>query len=122
LVLKGSKKSWSNGIHLNVIEDAQSPEQEGWQNIKAINEVVKALYSMKRVITVAAMQANAGAGGVYLALACNYCFAEENCVLNPHYKNMGLFGSELHTLTATLKFGMPILRYLKESAKPILVE
>lgn len=25
LVLKGSQNSWSNGIHLNVIENAESP-------------------------------------------------------------------------------------------------
>lgn len=76
---------------------------------------------MKDKLTIAAIQANAGAGGVYLGLACDYCFVKEGSVLNPHYKNMGLYGSELHTPTAIRKFGLPILRFLKESAQPILV-
>jgi putative two-component system hydrogenase maturation factor HypX/HoxX len=59
------------------------------------------------------MQTNAGAGGVYLALATDYCFAKEGIVLNPHYKNMGLFGSELHSATAAYKFGKSILNHLK---------
>ena len=41
LVLTGSKTSWSNGIHLNVIQNAESPEEEAWANIKAINKIVK---------------------------------------------------------------------------------
>lgn len=48
---------------------------------------------MNNKITVAAIEANAGAGGVYLGLACDYCFVQEGSVLNPHYKNMGLYGS-----------------------------
>lgn len=67
------------------------------------------------------MQANAGAGGVYLGLATDFTFAKEGIVLNPHYKKMGLFGSELHTLTAARKFGAAILQCMKDSAEPILV-
>jgi putative two-component system hydrogenase maturation factor HypX/HoxX len=67
------------------------------------------------------MQANAGAGGVYLALATDYCFARDGIVLNPHYKNMGLYGSELHTATAAHKFGFAVLNYIKDSARPFLI-
>jgi putative two-component system hydrogenase maturation factor HypX/HoxX len=93
LVLKGSHRNWSNGINLNVIEAAASPAEEGWRNILAINEVVKAVHGMTDKIIISAVQTNAGAGGVYMALAADFCFAKTGIVLNPHYKNMGLFGS-----------------------------
>ena len=62
-------------------------------NIKAINQIVKSIYGMNDKLTVSAMQANAGAGGVYLGLATDITFAKEGIVLNPHYKKMGLYGS-----------------------------
>ena len=44
------------------------------------------------------MQGNAGAGGVFLALAADQVWARHGVVLNPHYKNMGnLYGSEYWT-------------------------
>ena len=88
----------------------------------AINKVVKGIYKTSDKITISAIQTNAGAGGVYLALATDYCFAKEGVVLNPHYKNMGLYGSELHTATAASKFGKSILNYMKDTAKPLLVQ
>lgn len=76
---------------------------------------------MNDKITISAMQANAGAGGVYLGLATDFTFGREGIVLNPHYRKMGLFGSELQTLTAVRKFGPAILKYMKESAEPMIV-
>lgn len=122
LVFKGSKRNWSNGIHLNVIEHSDNAQEEAWQNIVAINKIVKAIYKISDKLTISAIQANAGAGGVFLALATDYCFAKDGVVLNPHYKNMGLYGSELHSATAALKFGNSILNYLKDSAKPLLMQ
>jgi putative two-component system hydrogenase maturation factor HypX/HoxX len=120
VILAGSKKNWSNGLNLNVIEHSASSQEEAWNNIVAINKVVKNLYALNSKITISAVQSNAGAGGVYLALATDYCFVKKGVVLNPHYKNMGLYGSELHTLTAH-KFGISVLNYLKEEAIPITV-
>lgn len=67
-------------------------------------------------LTISAMQASAGAGGVYLGLSTDLTFAKEGIVLNPHYKKMGLYGSELQTLTAARKFGFTILKHMKETA------
>ena len=45
-----------------------------------------------------AMRGNAGAGGVFMALAADKVFARHHVVLNPHYKSMGnLYGSEYWT-------------------------
>ena len=77
---------------------------------------------MKNKITISAMQANAGAGGVYLGLACDYTFAKDGIVMNPHYRRMGLYGSELHTVTAQLKYGNAINSYMKEAAKPMITK
>jgi putative two-component system hydrogenase maturation factor HypX/HoxX len=41
LVFAGSKRNWSNGIHLNVIEHSEFPKDEAWRNIVAINKIIK---------------------------------------------------------------------------------
>ncbi|HDK38404.1 MAG TPA: hydrogenase maturation protein, partial [Thiolapillus brandeum] len=49
-------------------------------------------------LTVAALQGNAGAGGVFLARAADEVWARQGVILNPHYKDMGnLYGSEYWT-------------------------
>ncbi|RNA05551.1 hydrogenase maturation [Brachionus plicatilis] len=122
LVLAGSETNWSNGIHLNVIENSPDPAEESWQNIKAINNVAKEIILLRDIMTISAIQANAGAGGVYLSLASDFVFAKSGVVFNPHYKKMGLFGSELHTLTAPKRIGKFMLEYLKESARPLITK
>lgn len=76
VVFQGSSRNWSNGIHLNVIEGSSDPETEAWENIKTINVAVKAIYEMSDKLTIAAIQTNAGAGGVYFGLACDHCFVQ----------------------------------------------
>ncbi|MHB8252863.1 MAG: hydrogenase maturation protein [Acidiferrobacter sp.] len=98
LVLMGGRDFWSNGINLNVIEAALSPADESWQNIHAMNDLVLEILSTDRQLTMAAMSGNAGAGGVFLALAADAVYARSGVILNPHYKNMGnLYGSEYWT-------------------------
>jgi putative two-component system hydrogenase maturation factor HypX/HoxX len=98
LVLMGGSDFWSNGLHLNVIEAAESPADESWENINAMNDLVKAIINTDNRLTIAALQGNAGAGGAFLALAADKVYARNSVVLNPHYKNMGnLFGSEYWT-------------------------
>ncbi len=98
LVLAGGPDFWSNGIHLNAIEAAAEPAQESWLNINAMNDLVHAIVTADRQLTVAALQGNGGAGGVFLALAADRVWARDGVVLNPHYKGMGnLYGSEYWT-------------------------
>ena len=98
LVLFGGADFWSNGIHLNVIEAADSPADESWRNINAIDDLTQTLIEATDRLIIAAMQGNAGAGGVFMALAADQVWARDGVVLNPHYKNMGnLYGSEYWT-------------------------
>ena len=98
LVLFGGADFWSNGIHLNVIEAADSPADESWRNINAIDDFTQTLIEATDRVVIAAMQGNAGAGGVFMALAADQVWARRSVVLNPHYKNMGnLYGSEYWT-------------------------
>ena len=60
LVLEGGRDFWSNGIHLNVIEAADSPADESWRNIVAIDDLTQALIEATDCLVVAAMQGNAG--------------------------------------------------------------
>jgi putative two-component system hydrogenase maturation factor HypX/HoxX len=106
LVLMGGADFWSNGIHLNVIESANSPADESWNNINAMNDLARELIETDRQITVAALAGNAGAGGCFLARAADHVWAREGVMLNPHYKNMGnLYGSEYWTYLLPRRLG-----------------
>ena len=98
IVLMGGDDFFSNGIHLNTIENAEDSPQESMQNILAMNKLVKEIILTTDKITIAAIRGNIGAGGVFFALACDFVWAKKGIILNPHYKNMGnLFGSEFWT-------------------------
>lgn len=98
IVLRGGSDFWSNGIHLNTIEAAESPADESWANINAIDDLAEAILRCETQLTVAAVGGNAGAGGCFLARAADYVWARDGIMLNPHYKNMGnLYGSEFWT-------------------------
>jgi putative two-component system protein, hydrogenase maturation factor HypX/HoxX len=98
LVLFGGTDFWCNGLHLNVIEAADSPADESWRNIQAMNDLTLTLITATDRFVIAALQGNAGAGGVFMALAADRVWARRGVVLNPHYKNMGnLYGSEYWT-------------------------
>lgn len=95
IVLMGGPDYWSNGMHLNLIEAADSAADESWRNINAIDDLALEIINTDSHLTVAALQGNAGAGGVFLARAADQVWAREGVILNPHYKDMGnLHGSE----------------------------
>ena len=98
IALMGGPDFWSNGIHLNLIEASGHPAEASWENINAMNDLVREIVCTDRHVTIAALQGNAGAGGVFLALAADHVWARTGVILNPHYKGMGnLYGSEYWT-------------------------
>nr|6J0P_A Chain A, Hydrogenase regulation HoxX [Aquifex aeolicus VF5]6J0P_B Chain B, Hydrogenase regulation HoxX [Aquifex aeolicus VF5]6J1E_A Chain A, Hydrogenase regulation HoxX [Aquifex aeolicus VF5]6J1F_A Chain A, Hydrogenase regulation HoxX [Aquifex aeolicus VF5] len=120
IVLLGSEDFFSNGMNLNTIENAESPADESWRNINAIDDVCEEILKTPDKLTVAGMQGNAGAGGVFLALTCDLVFAREGVVLNPHYKNIGnLYGSEFWTYTLPKRVGWEKGKEVMENRMPI---
>lgn len=106
LVLAGGPDFWSNGIHLNAIESSGRPADASWENINAIDEVAREIVTDTERLTVAALGGNAGAGGVFLALAADRVWLRTGVVLNPHYKGMGnLYGSEYWTYLLPRRVG-----------------
>ena len=106
IVLAGGADFWSNGLHLNLIEAADSPADESWRNINAMNDLALAIILTDSHLVISALQGNAGAGGVFLALAADRVVAREGVVLNPHYKAMGnLYGSEYWTYLLPRRVG-----------------
>lgn len=98
VVLTGGPDYWSNGIHLAQIEAADSPADESWRNINAMNDLVRDIITIDDRLVIAALRGNAGAGGVFLALAADRVWARRGILLSPHYKDMGnLYGSEYWT-------------------------
>lgn len=120
LVLMGGPDFWCNGIDLNGIEAASSPADESWRAINAIDDVAAALITTPRQLTVAALTGNAGAGGLFLALAADLVWARTGVVLNPHYKGMGnLYGSEYWTYLLPRRCGTDRARLLTEARHPM---
>ena len=119
LVLMGGGDFWCNGIHLGVIEAAESPADESLANIEAMNDLCLAILQ-NRMLTVTAMQGNGAAGGVFLALAADKLWAREGVVLNPHYKVMGnLYGSEYWTYLLPRRVGEQHAHEITQNRLPI---
>jgi enoyl-CoA hydratase/carnithine racemase len=119
IVLFGGTDFWSNGIHLNVIEAASSPADESWRNINAIDDLVLEIINTTSCLTVSALWGAAGAGGAMMSLAADRVWARAGCVVNPHYKTMGLFGSEYWTYSLPKRVGPDVATELTESALPV---
>jgi 5,10-methylene-tetrahydrofolate dehydrogenase/methenyl tetrahydrofolate cyclohydrolase/enoyl-CoA hydratase/carnithine racemase len=120
LVLMGGTDFWSNGIHLNLIEAADDPACESWRNIGAMNDLVRDILTTQSHLVISALQGNAGAGGVILALAADRVYARKGVVLNPHYKGMGnLYGSEYWTYLLPKRVGETKAHELTEALLPI---
>ncbi|MCF6205618.1 MAG: enoyl-CoA hydratase-related protein [Sulfurovum sp.] len=119
LVLMGGEDFFSNGINLNILEDSKKSGEDGWATINAINDLVGAVLYAGECVTIASLHRNAGAGGVFLAAACDYVVAREDVVLNPHYKTLGLSGSEYHTYTLPKRVGEEEGQKLLDACLPI---
>jgi putative two-component system hydrogenase maturation factor HypX/HoxX len=120
IVFMGGEDFWSNGIHLNCIEAAANPADESWRNINAIDDLVREMIECPRQITIAALRNNAGAGGAIMALACDKVIIREGVVLNPHYGNMGLFGSEYWTYLLPKRVGSEMATQIAAACEPML--
>ncbi|BBH10925.1 hydrogenase maturation protein [Chromobacterium haemolyticum] len=118
LLVRGGRGSFSNGVHLNVIQAAPEPGLEAWANIQAIDDVCQEMLTARQLV-VSGLTGNAGAGGVMLALAADLVFARGGVVLNPHYKTMGLYGSEYWTYSLPRAVGEEQARLLTDACLPL---
>jgi putative two-component system hydrogenase maturation factor HypX/HoxX len=119
VVLGGVRDFFSNGIHLNVIEAAPDPAAESWANIQAIDDVVEAVLSTTDRLVVAALGGNAAAGGAMLAAAADEVWCRSGVVLNPHYRLMGLSGSEYWTYSLPRRVGPETAEILTRTVEPL---
>jgi putative two-component system protein, hydrogenase maturation factor HypX/HoxX len=120
LILTGGRDYWSNGIHLGIIEAAESPAEESWRNINAIDDLARDIITTTDRLIVSALRGSAGAGGVFLALAADEVWASPGVVLNPHYKDMGnLYGSEYWTYLLPRRVGAENAAHLMRQRLPM---
>jgi len=119
IVLGAARDFFGNGIHLNVIQAAADPAAESWRNITAMNDLVHAILTSTGQLTVAALAGNAAAGGLMLALASDQVWCRAGAVLNPHYRLMGLRGSEYWTYTLPRRVGAAEAARLTEACLPV---
>lgn len=119
IVLRGAEDFFSNGIDLNMIQASANPSEEAWKNINAIDDLVENILKTDKYV-ISAIQGNAGAGGVALALAADKVIASRGSVLNMHYKGMGLYGSEFWTHSLRKRIGPKQAQILTDSLEPII--
>lgn len=119
IVLMGGTDFFSNGIHLHMIEAAKDPADESWRNILAIDDLVRDILLTDSQLVISALQGNAAAGGVMLALAADRVCVHNGVVLNPHYKTMGLYGSEYWTYLLPKRVGRAQAVELTEQCLPV---
>lgn len=119
LVLMGGTDFWSNGIHLNVIEAADDAANESWRNINAIDDFILEILTTENKLTASAVWGGAGAGGAMAILAADKVWAREGVIFNPHYKTMGLYGSEYWTYSLPKRVGPVKALELTETPLPI---
>jgi putative two-component system protein, hydrogenase maturation factor HypX/HoxX len=117
-VLMGGEDIWSNGIHLNLIEASEDPAKASWENINAIDDLIHEIICTDTHYIISAMQGNAGAGGVSLALAADKVLAKKGIVFNPHTRNMGLYGSEYWTYLLPKRIGNQRANLFTEQCLP----
>lgn len=91
IVLMGGEESWSNGIHLNIIEVADDLAEESWLNINAIDDIILQIINTLDKVTISAVAASAGAGGAILALAADKVFVREGVIFNRIIKIWGSY-------------------------------
>ena len=82
LLLMGGDDFFSNGIDLNTIEWAShragdSAADASWRNIHAMNDLALAVIETTGRLPVSVLRGNAGAGGVFLALAADEVWAHD---------------------------------------------
>ncbi|CEH15284.1 hydrogenase maturation factor hoxx [Ceraceosorus bombacis] len=119
VVLMGGAGYFSNGIALNVIEGSEDPAAESWANINAIDDVVEKILAPSGVLTISALRGNAAAGGLALGTAADICIASAGATFNPHYRGLGLYGSEWHTYSWPARCGTQKARELTRSMMPM---
>jgi putative two-component system hydrogenase maturation factor HypX/HoxX len=119
IVLCGAADIFANGIHLNVIEAAGNPAEESWRNINAIDDLVEAILTTHDRLTVAALAGSAAAGGLMLALAADQVWCRSGAILNPHYRLMGLHGSEYWTYSLPRRVGAQKAAELTHACLPV---
>ena len=119
LVLGGQRDLFSHGIHLKVIQAAADPATASWENLQAMNDLVEAVLTTTDRLTVAALGGNAAAGGVMLALAADEVWCRTGALLNPHYRLMGLYGSEYWTYSLPRRVGQDRADRLMADALPV---
>ena len=121
LVLVSGTLAFSNGIHLNVTDASANPARAAWENIRAVNDVCREIIGCTGQTVIAGYAGSAGAGGVMLGLGADIVAARSGIVLNPYY-DIGLHGSELHTLTLPARVGADTARRLLEQRLPVSAE
>ncbi|MEV6925530.1 enoyl-CoA hydratase-related protein [Dactylosporangium sp. NPDC051485] len=118
LIISGGLDAFCHGIDLNAIHASDDPAAAAWASIRAINAVCRVITADTSHTIIAAITGPAGAGGVMLPLGADVVVARSGVTLNAHY-DIGLAGSELHTVTLPARVGIGAARRLLTEHLPV---
>jgi putative two-component system hydrogenase maturation factor HypX/HoxX len=118
LLLRGGQP-FCNGLHLGVIDASPNPAAEAWGNIHAIDDVCEQIITCVDQLVVCSVAGHAGAGWVMLALGADQVVVRAAAVLNPHYRTIGLYGSEYWSYVLPRRVGEQPARSLTTECLPV---
>lgn len=119
LVISGGREFWSNGVYLHEIEADPDPGKRSWENINAIDDLVRDIILAEDKLILSAVYGSAGAGGAIMALAGDVVYGRSESLFNPHYRAMGLYGSEYWTYLLPRRVGKRKALELTHIALPV---
>lgn len=119
VLLGGGLAAFSNGMDFNAVHAAVNPFGTAWATMNACTDLVRDILVRSDKLVVSALQGSAASGGAMLAAACDAVWAHEDVILNPHYKALGVHGSDYWTYTLPRRTGAAVARQLTFGLQPL---
>ena len=119
VLLGGGTAAFSNGMDFNAVHAAVSPFGTAWATMNACTDLVRDILMRSDKLIVSALQGSAASGGAMMAAACDAVWAHEDVILNPHYKALGVHGSDYWTYTLPRRTGPAVARLLTSGLQPL---
>ena len=119
IVFMGGQDFWATGIDLNQIEHAPNSADETWNNTLALNDLIYDIMTTTSHYVIAAIHGNTTGGGLMMALATDEVLARDGLILKPHFKRIGLYGSQYWTYLLPKRVGEDKAKTLINTCHPI---
>jgi putative two-component system protein, hydrogenase maturation factor HypX/HoxX len=115
----GGSFAFHNGMDFNSIHASVNPFGTAWATMNAMNDLVRDMLTCTSKVVISAISGSASAGGVMSSLASDLVWTHGDVVFNPHYKAMGVHGSDYWTYTLPKRVGAHAATDITNSMQPL---